>query len=53
SKTYFSSNIYWVHQSGVDYIVASSGFVQDQTLIQAANEYSMVLIYTNLRLFHH
>ncbi|RIB06146.1 cytidine deaminase-like protein [Gigaspora rosea] len=46
-------NIHWAHQSGADYVVAPSGSVQDQAAIQAADEHGMVLIHTNLRLFHH
>ncbi|RKP08958.1 phosphoribosylaminoimidazolecarboxamide formyltransferase/IMP cyclohydrolase [Thamnocephalis sphaerospora] len=49
----FSDNVHRAHQSGVHYIGAPSGSVQDAVVIEAANAYKMVLCHTNLRLFHH
>ncbi|KAJ2819128.1 bifunctional phosphoribosylaminoimidazolecarboxamide formyltransferase/IMP cyclohydrolase, partial [Coemansia erecta] len=49
----FSDNIHRVHRSGVSYIAAPSGSVQDAVVIDAANAYDIVLAHTNLRLFHH
>ncbi|KAI7898436.1 phosphoribosylaminoimidazolecarboxamide formyltransferase/IMP cyclohydrolase [Cokeromyces recurvatus] len=49
----FSDNIYRAHRSGVKYIAAPSGSVQDQVVIDAANANNMVLVHTTLRLFHH
>ncbi|KAJ1921692.1 bifunctional phosphoribosylaminoimidazolecarboxamide formyltransferase/IMP cyclohydrolase [Mycoemilia scoparia] len=49
----FSDNIHRAHRSGVKYIAAPSGSVQDAQVIATANSYNMVLAHTNLRLFHH
>ncbi|CAG8644151.1 19496_t:CDS:10 [Dentiscutata erythropus] len=49
----FSDNVHRAHQSGAGYVAAPSGSIQDQAVIQAADEHGMVLIHTNLRLFHH
>lgn len=49
----FSDNIYRAHRSGVKYIAAASGSVQDNVVIAAADTNDMVLVHTNLRLFHH
>ncbi|KAJ1980494.1 bifunctional phosphoribosylaminoimidazolecarboxamide formyltransferase/IMP cyclohydrolase [Dimargaris cristalligena] len=49
----FSDNINRAYQSGVSYIAAPSGSVMDQVVIDATNNYGMVLCHTNLRLFHH
>ena len=49
----FSDNIYRAHLSGVKYVAAPNGSVQDQVVIEAADECEMVLCHTNLRLFHH
>jgi len=49
----FSDNIHRAHQSGVQYIAAPSGSVQDDVVIAAADAYGMTLCHTDLRLFHH
>ncbi|CAG8464636.1 9632_t:CDS:10, partial [Dentiscutata heterogama] len=49
----FSDNIHRARQSGANYVAAPSGSIQDQAVIQAADEHDMVLIHTDLRLFHH
>ncbi|CAG8569243.1 5773_t:CDS:10 [Ambispora gerdemannii] len=49
----FSDNIHRAHQSGVSYIAAPSGSIQDDDVIKAANEHNILLIHTNVRLFHH
>ncbi|CAI2165656.1 6376_t:CDS:10 [Funneliformis geosporum] len=49
----FSDNIHRAHQSGVSYIAAPNGSVQDEEVVKAADEHGMVLAHTNLRLFHH
>ncbi|CAG8482819.1 12831_t:CDS:10 [Funneliformis caledonium] len=49
----FSDNIHRAHQSGVSYIAAPSGSVQDSEVVKAADEHGIVLAHTNLRLFHH
>ena len=38
---------------GVKYVVAAGGSVADDEGIAAANEYKMVMAFTELRLFHH
>ncbi|KAJ1679115.1 bifunctional phosphoribosylaminoimidazolecarboxamide formyltransferase/IMP cyclohydrolase, partial [Spiromyces aspiralis] len=49
----FHDNIHRARRSGVQYVAAPSGSVQDQAVIEAADHYNMVLCHTNLRLFHH
>ncbi|KAJ2697822.1 bifunctional phosphoribosylaminoimidazolecarboxamide formyltransferase/IMP cyclohydrolase [Coemansia sp. IMI 209128] len=49
----FSDNIHRARRSGVDYVAAPSGSIQDDVIIQAADSYDMVLAHTALRLFHH
>lgn len=49
----FSDNIFRAHRSGVKYVAAASGSVQDDAVIAAADANDMVLAHTNLRLFHH
>ncbi|KAI9497500.1 phosphoribosylaminoimidazolecarboxamide formyltransferase/IMP cyclohydrolase [Zychaea mexicana] len=49
----FSDNIYRAHRSGVKYVAAASGSVQDEAVIAAADANNMVLAHTSLRLFHH
>ncbi|RUS18172.1 phosphoribosylaminoimidazolecarboxamide formyltransferase/IMP cyclohydrolase [Endogone sp. FLAS-F59071] len=49
----FSDNIHRARASGAQYVVAPSGSVQDQAVIDAIDEHGMVLAHTNLRLFHH
>lgn len=40
-------------QSGVEYIASPAGSVSDKYVIEASDEHNIVLIHTNLRLFHH
>ncbi|XP_004345691.2 bifunctional purine biosynthesis protein [Capsaspora owczarzaki ATCC 30864] len=49
----FRDNIDRARQSGVAYVASPSGSVQDDIVIQAANEYNMVMAHHTLRLFHH
>ncbi|XP_043589156.1 bifunctional purine biosynthesis protein ATIC isoform X1 [Bombus pyrosoma] len=49
----FRDNVDRAKLSGVKYIASPSGSVNDKTVIQACDEHKMVLIHTNLRLFHH
>lgn len=49
----FADNIYRAYRSGVKYIAAASGSVQDEAVIAAADANDMVLVHTKLRLFHH
>ncbi|CDS05892.1 Putative Bifunctional purine biosynthesisFT protein ade10 [Lichtheimia ramosa] len=49
----FSDNVFRAYRSGVKYIAAASGSVQDEAVIAAADANDMVLVHTSLRLFHH
>lgn len=49
----FPDNIFRAHRSGVKYVAAASGSVQDEAVIAAADANDMVLVHTSLRLFHH
>ncbi|CAL1288986.1 unnamed protein product [Larinioides sclopetarius] len=49
----FRDNIDRAHQSGVSYVVSPGGSTNDECVITACDEYGMVTIHTNLRLFHH
>ncbi|KAJ2104872.1 bifunctional phosphoribosylaminoimidazolecarboxamide formyltransferase/IMP cyclohydrolase [Coemansia sp. S142-1] len=49
----FSDNVHRARRSGVDYVAAPSGSIQDDVVIQTADSYDMVLAHTTLRLFHH
>ena len=40
-------------QSGVEYICSPSGSNADPIVIQAADEHGIVLVHSNVRLFHH
>ncbi|CAN6665888.1 bifunctional purine biosynthesis protein Ade17p [Trichomonascus vanleenenianus] len=49
----FSDNVYRAVKSGVKYIAAPSGSVQDKQVLAAANEFGIVYVENNIRLFHH
>lgn len=49
----FSDNIQRAKQTGVDFVAAPSGSVNDQIVIDAANANGMVLVFTSTRLFTH
>ena len=49
----FRDNIDRASQSGVKYIVQTSGSIQDQNVIAAADGYGMVMVFSGIRLFHH
>ncbi len=49
----FRDNIDRAAQSGVKYIVEAGSSLRDDEVIQAANEYGMVVAFSKLRLFHH
>jgi phosphoribosylaminoimidazolecarboxamide formyltransferase/IMP cyclohydrolase len=49
----FRDNIDRAQQSGVRYIVQPGGSVRDDLVIEACNEYGMVMAMSGLRLFHH
>ena len=49
----FRDSIDRAAQSGVNYVVQPGGSVRDDVVIEACNEYGMVMALTGTRLFHH
>ncbi|MEO0069327.1 MAG: phosphoribosylaminoimidazolecarboxamide formyltransferase [candidate division WOR-3 bacterium] len=49
----FRDNIDRAARSNVRYIVQPGGSTRDEGIIRAADEYGMVMVFTNLRLFYH
>jgi phosphoribosylaminoimidazolecarboxamide formyltransferase/IMP cyclohydrolase len=49
----FRDNIDRARQSGVRFIVQPGGSVRDDAVIEACNEYGMVMAMSGIRLFHH
>ncbi len=49
----FSDNIDRAAKSGVKYIVQPGGSVRDDIVIEAADDYGMVMVCNGVRLFHH
>lgn len=49
----FRDNIDRAEQSGVKYVLQPGGSVRDKEVIQACNEYGMVMAFSGVRLFHH
>jgi phosphoribosylaminoimidazolecarboxamide formyltransferase/IMP cyclohydrolase len=49
----FRDSIDRAAQSGVKYVVQAGGSLRDDEVVQATNEYGMVMAYSRLRLFHH
>eukprot|EP01137_Pigoraptor_chileana_P005767 Opistho-2@49278 len=49
----FRDNIDRAKRTGVSFIAAPSGSVQDAVVVAAADEYGMTFAHTSLRLFHH
>ena len=49
----FSDNIKRARKSGVSYIAEPGGSIRDDLVIQACDEYGMVMAFTGMRLFHH
>lgn len=49
----FRDNIDRAYRSGVKYIVQPGGSIRDDSVIQACNEYNILMVLTGLRLFHH
>jgi AICAR transformylase/IMP cyclohydrolase PurH len=49
----FSDNIERAHKSGVKYIAQPGGSVRDNLVIECADKYDMVMVFTGIRLFHH
>ncbi len=49
----FRDTIDRAYQSGVKYVVQPGGSIRDHDVVQACNEYGMVMAYSGVRLFHH
>ena len=49
----FSDTIERAHKSGVKYIAQPGGSVRDDLVIECADKYDMVMVFTGIRLFHH
>ncbi len=49
----FRDNIDRASRSGVAYVVQPGGSIADETVIDACDEYGMVMVLTGVRLFHH
>lgn len=49
----FPDNVYRAVKSGVKYISAPFGSVQDKAVLAAANSFDLVYVENNIRLFHH
>lgn len=49
----FRDNIDRAYKSGVRYIVQPGGSVRDMDVLEACNEYGIVMVYSGIRLFHH
>jgi phosphoribosylaminoimidazolecarboxamide formyltransferase/IMP cyclohydrolase len=49
----FFDNIQRVSQSGVEFVAAPGGSVNDQLVIQEAEKLGITLAFTDYRLFHH
>lgn len=49
----FSDNIDRAKKSGVSYVAEPGGSVRDDLVIEAADNYGMVMAFTGMRLFHH
>ena len=49
----FSDNIERAKKSGVKYIAQPGGSVRDDLVIEACDNYGMVMVFTGIRLFHH
>jgi phosphoribosylaminoimidazolecarboxamide formyltransferase/IMP cyclohydrolase len=49
----FRDNVDRAARAGVKYILQTGGSIRDEEVIEAADEYGMVMILSGLRLFHH
>lgn len=49
----FRDNIDRAYKSGVKYILQPGGSIRDRSVIEACNEYGMVMAFSEVRLFHH
>lgn len=49
----FRDSIDRAYQSGVRYVIQPGGSLRDEDVIQACNEYGMVMVFSGVRFFHH
>ena len=49
----FRDNIDRASRSGVEYLVQAGGSIMDNQVIEAADEYNMLMVHSGIRLFHH
>lgn len=49
----FSDNIERARKSGVSYIAEPGGSIRDAEVIDTCNKYSIAMVFTGVRLFHH
>jgi phosphoribosylaminoimidazolecarboxamide formyltransferase/IMP cyclohydrolase len=49
----FRDNLDRASRSGVSYVLEPGGSLRDDEVIEAANEYGMVMAFSGVRLFHH
>jgi phosphoribosylaminoimidazolecarboxamide formyltransferase/IMP cyclohydrolase len=49
----FRDNLDRASRSGVKYVVQAGSSMRDEEVVQAANDYDMVMTYSGVRLFHH
>jgi len=49
----FRDSIDLVQESGVEYVVQPGGSLRDKDVINACNEFGMVMVLSGVRLFHH
>lgn len=49
----FRDNIDRASRSGVRYVIQAGSSMRDEEVVQAANDYGMVMVYSGVRLFHH
>lgn len=49
----FADNIDRAYASGVSYIAEPGGSIRDQLVIDQCNKYSIAMVFTHMRLFHH
>ena len=49
----FGDNIERARKSGAQYIAEPGGSIRDDNVIETADKYDMVMVFTGMRLFHH
>lgn len=49
----FRDNLDRASRSGVKYVIQAGSSLRDEEVVQAANDYDMVMVYSGVRLFHH